>query len=411
MLHDPRHVRSTSDVAAPGILRVPYHVKLAAKTVEIRQSTDQKCPAAPLKIFRAQSVHVGANRCDRSRGHGCPQCLSHASFHSAGIDTPWRSYAMAARTRGDSVRTTIITPLTMDLDAVMANATTRVLPVVRQISGAAERNPILSPPRWGAQHEAPYQEARTGQNDRRHPSPPLASEDRSAGRPTATPWPDEPDCGYLRSALQVSDRLADLVLTASFDGFAHRSTVHNRRRLAVALGCAMLAELVLDDHITIDETGDIHSHGDTGGDDRCTRVLLHHLSKETRPTPVGTWLRFLSLDSVNAPALVWRRLVDAGHAREIHAGVLRRRLTFEFSSPGPPEWSRIYLLGAVTDRQKLIEPRATVLWRVLTQLQLTTSLDLPERTRARLDATLPPPQFDTLTTALEQSLQHLTTSF
>jgi hypothetical protein len=296
--------------------------------------------------------------------------------------------------------------LTSDLDAALAEASTQIIPAAFPPPATGHMQPEVPSPRAIARRGPAGPPP--GQETRWDNAPPVSQEHSTSSRLRAVPL------GFsaaprLLSRRVVPDRLADLVLTAGFLGFAFRSAIHNRERLARALACALLAELALDGHIAIESSGHIHPRGHDDGADRCAAVLLHALRDESEPLTADIWLRFVS-GTCDSTTLVWRRLVDGGVATEVPGRFLRRRSTFELDDPVATDWAQLYLLGVVTDQQDPIPARATVLWRVLTELTLDGSaLELPAATRQRLEKSAPPQSLLPLLAALERSLRNLST--
>ncbi|MEC3977766.1 hypothetical protein [Amycolatopsis sp. H20-H5] len=213
-----------------------------------------------------------------------------------------------------------------------------------------------------------------------------------------------------------SDRLADLLLTGTYHSFLYQPTVKRPERLAQALACLLLAELVLDGalhltgegHLDLAPAVRLHPHRIEVEAAYAGRAILRDVRAEPASLPVARWIAVLARDG-RATALVWERLIARGVAREAAPRRWRRRRAFELVNDGgagivATDWMRSYLPTVVT-ADRPVPDDAAVLWRVIGLLDLTgREFEIPASTADRLDVSAPPVGLARLLRALEESL-------
>lgn len=264
----------------------------------------------------------------------------------------------------------------------------------------------------------------TGQEVRRQPPSPLAAAPGATKPPHLTPLASpsraEPASTslirYTVSRYRGSDRLADLVLTATFCRDMHRSAVRNPERVAWVVGCMLLAELSQLGQVRVGHDGRLHPVRGVANDDPVLMAVLAKMQAEPFDRAIVKWLEYLAQDD-RSTLLVWQRLVQAGAAASARKQRLRRHPRLELTELRATRWAHLYFQEQVIDLRKdsgdtEVPPGAVLVWRGLRELHLDVGiLDLDPDIALQLEHAPFPAEQAPLFDALSNSLARLAASF
>lgn len=205
----------------------------------------------------------------------------------------------------------------------------------------------------------------------------------------------------------ISQNLADMVLTATYCRDMYRSAVHDPNRVALVLGCMLLAELVEAEQLRITPDGLVNPRGQAPGRDTAADAVLLDMRQEPIRHPARKWIDYLALQR-RSTSLVWQRLVESGDAAAEKVRWPRRGPTFTLTGVQSTDWARRFLITASTEYSTVPFAAAT-LWHALDALALGEEIGLPATPADRLAATSLPADMTTLFDALDQTLTELST--